>query len=101
MTDATGHRLTTTAAGQAHDEPELTDRQFELVIRRLADDLRYGQDASRYLGSGVDYVQSRPFVDGDPVKQIDWPVTARAGRLYVKQYESPKTTPVYLLIDTS
>lgn len=97
MTHRTGQAAA--AAGEAHDE--LTDRQFELVIRRLADDLRYGQDASRYLGSGVDYVQSRPFVDGDPVKQIDWPVTARTGRFYVKQYESPKTTPVYLLIDTS
>lgn len=81
--------------------PELADRPFEIAVRRLADDLRYGLDASRFVGSGIDYVQSRPFVEGDPVRDLDWKVTARSGRHYVKQYESLKTTPVYLLVDTS
>ena len=81
--------------------PELVNQPFEMAVRRLADDLRYGLDVSRYVGSGVDYVQSRPFVDGDPVKDLDWKVTGRTGRYHVKQYESLKTTPVYLLVDTS
>ena len=81
--------------------PEVANRPFEIAVRRLADDLRYGLDTSRYVGSGVDYVQSRPFVEGDQVKDIDWKVAARTGRYYVKQYESLRTTPVYLLVDTS
>lgn len=79
----------------------LADYKFEIAVRRLADDLRFGQDASPYVGSGIDYVQSRPFEEGDSVRDIDWRVSARAGRFYVKQYESLKCMAVYLLVDTS
>ena len=81
--------------------PELTDRSLEIAVKRLANDLRYGQDPSPFVSSGVDYVQSRPFVDGDSVRDIDWRVTARSGRHYVKEYESLKTTPVFIVFDTS
>jgi len=56
---------------------ELVADQFELILRRLADDLTYGSDASRFVGSGIDFAQSRPFVFGDSVRHIDWRVTAR------------------------
>ena len=55
-----------------HEIPaELTQREFEVFVTRVADALSYGEDVSSFLGSGIDYAQSRPYVPGDSVRDID------------------------------
>ena len=80
---------------------ELGADQFELVVRKLADDLTYGADVSRFVGPGIDYAQTRPFAYGDSVKSIDWRVTARTGKFHIKEYESVKRVGVFIVVDTS
>ncbi len=76
-------------------------RQFEVAVRRLANSLDFGQRDSVFHGAGLEYVQSRPYVAGDAVKFIDWKISARLGKLYIKEYKETKQIPLYLLLDTS
>jgi len=80
---------------------ELARGDFELVVRRLADDLAFGMDTSRFVGSGLEYAKSRPYSPGDPIKMLDWRVTARTGKPFVKEYETLKRTGIFIVLDTS
>lgn len=80
---------------------ELARGDFEMVVRRLAEDLAFGADSSLFVGGGLEYAGSRPYQPGDPVRMLNWRLSARTGIPFVKEYEALKRTNVYLVVDTS
>ena len=87
--------------GQLEKVELLDSRQFVIAVKRLADSIVYGTDHSSFRGTGVEFVQSRQYQPGEPVSSIDWRVTARTGKYYVKEYETPRSLPCYLVLDRS
>jgi uncharacterized protein (DUF58 family) len=59
----------------------------------------HGGHASRLRGRGMDYVESRAYQPGDDVRQIDWRLTARSGRVHTKLFQEERERSLLLLVD--
>jgi len=91
----------TATSGTFRKPDEIARGDFEMVVRRLSDDLAFGADNSLFVGSGLEYAGSRPYQPGDSVRMLNWRLTARTGMAFVKEYEALKRTCIYVVIDTS
>lgn len=87
--------------GTLRKPDELARGDFEMGVRRLADDLAFGAGNSLFVGGGLEYAGSRPYQPGDPVRMLNWRLSARTGKPFVKEYEALKRTNCYILVDTS
>ncbi len=67
----------------------------------LADGMRSGAFRSLYKGQGLDFNGVREYLRGDDVRAIDWNVTARMGKPFVKVFDEERELDVFLIIDTS
>jgi uncharacterized protein (DUF58 family) len=62
---------------------------------------RLGTHLTRHIGPGVEYADIRPYVPGDQLRAVNWPVSARRGNLHVTERLSDRAADVIVLIDTS
>jgi len=76
-------------------------RQIEIRTNRLARDTFAGQYHSVFKGRGMDFDEVREYVPGDEIRSIDWNVTARTGRPFVKKYTEERELTLLLLVDLS
>ena len=60
---------------------------------------RLGTHLTRHIGSGVEYADIRAYIPGDHLRTVNWPVSARRGRLHVTQRLTDRSTDVVVLID--
>lgn len=76
-------------------------RKVEIKTRRLSANIFAGQYHSAFKGRGMAFSEVREYQFGDDVRDIDWNVTARFNRPYVKVFEEERELTVMLLIDVS
>lgn len=66
---------------------------------RVRATLSFGINQSVRRGQGMEYAESRPWVSGDDVRNMDWRVTARTGRPHTKLFEDERDQPWIVVVD--
>jgi Uncharacterized conserved protein (some members contain a von Willebrand factor type A (vWA) domain) len=76
-------------------------RQIEIKTRGLSNNIFAGQYHSAFKGRGMAFSEVREYQYGDDVRDIDWNVTARYNKPFVKVFEEERELTVILLVDVS
>jgi uncharacterized protein (DUF58 family) len=83
--------------------PELLAQVRRLTIRsrRAVEEVFSGSYKSAFRGKGIEFAEVREYVPGDDVRSIDWNVTARAGKPFVKRFDEERELTVVVAMDLS
>jgi len=76
-------------------------RQVEIRTNRLVTDSLTGAYHSVFKGRGMDFEEVREYAPGDDVRAIDWNVTAKMDRPFIKQFREERELTIMLLVDLS
>ena len=76
-------------------------RKIEIRTRRMVEEVTAGAYHSVFKGSGIEFEEVREYTMEDDVRDIDWNVTARMGKPYIKKYIEERELNVMLLVDAS
>src|SRR5712691_7463086 len=76
-------------------------RRIEVRTNRLVNDTMVGAYLSHFKGRGMDFEELREYIPGDEVRDIDWNVTYRMGRPFVRRYREERELAMVLAVDVS
>ena len=76
-------------------------RLIEIRTRNMMNNLFAGEYHSVFKGRGMEFAEAREYQLGDDVRHIDWNVTARVGRPFIKVFDEEREMTVMLLVDVS
>lgn len=74
---------------------------LRIIARDLAEEMKAGNFRSLYKGQGMEFSGVRDYIPGDDIRTLDWNVTARMNRPYVKIYEEERELQIFLILDVS
>ncbi len=78
-----------------------TIRRIHITSSRVVDTMMAGHYRSAFKGSGMEFEEVREYVPGDEIRSIDWKVTARMGRPYIKRFREEREQVIMLVVDMS
>lgn len=76
-------------------------RRIQIYTSRLVNDILAGEYHSTFKGRGMEFDEVREYQPGDEIRTIDWNVTARAGRPFIKKFVEERELTVMLVVDAS
>lgn len=76
-------------------------KQIHISMSYLVNESMAGEYASAFKGRGMEFEEVREYQPGDDVRNIDWNVTARVGRPYVKEHKEERDLTIFLMVDMS
>jgi len=76
-------------------------RKLDLKAKLVVEGFMTGLHRSPYHGFSVEFAEHRPYLPGDPIRNIDWKVYGKSDRFYVKQYEDETNLRAHILLDAS
>ncbi|MDR0787540.1 MAG: DUF58 domain-containing protein [Gemmatimonadota bacterium] len=76
-------------------------RRVEMRTRRLVNSRFSGEYLSTFKGQGIEFAEVREYLPGDDIRAIDWNVTARLGKPFVKRYIEERELSVLMIADLS
>jgi len=76
-------------------------RRVEVRTNRLVNDMMVGAYLSHFKGRGMEFEELREYIPGDDVRDIDWNVTLRLGRPFVKRFREERELCAVLAVDVS
>lgn len=91
--------------------PLLNDAEIAALLHQveaIAEDSHHAQEVyyryagdfrSAYLGQGLDFEESRPYQQGDDIRNMDWRTTARTGKPYLKIYREEHQPALHVVVD--
>ena len=84
-----------------HDSLKARSSKLKLLARGIADGMKTGSFRSIYKGQGIEFSGVREYLQGDDVRNIDWNVTARMGKPFVKTFDEEKELVLFIILDRS